>query len=151
MQKDNKKSFKIAKGNFLKLKTDPASAEFAEETLDKKLLFKFKKSKYIKDKKKFKTVNLLSENDVVLELDSENVKRTDYIEKREIDHSTLYSFNAPFRLIHAVVGNLEFLGKNASFPQYVLVLVDLFSSKIYTYPMKSRKHIRQKLEQFYRD
>ena len=103
MQKDNKKSFKIAKGNFLKLKTDPASAEFAEETLDKKLLFKFKKSKYIKDKKKFKTVNLLSENDVVLELDSENVKRTDYIEKREIDHSTLYSFNAPFRLIHAVV------------------------------------------------
>ena len=151
MQKDNKKSFKIAKGNFLKLKTDPASAEFAEETLDKKLLFKFKKSKYIEDKKKFKTVNLLSENDVVLELDSENVKRTDYIEKREIDHSTLYSFNAPFRLIHADVGNLEFLGKNASFPQYVLVLVDLFSSKIYTYPMKSRKHIRQKLEQFYRD
>ena len=151
MQKDNKKNFKIAKGNFLKLKTDPASAEFAEETLDKKLLFKFKKSKYIKDKKKFKTVNLLSENDVVLELDSENVKRTDYIEKREIDHSTLYSFNAPFRLIHADVGNLEFLGKNASFPQYVLVLVDLFSSKIYTYPMKSRKHIRQKLEQFYRD
>ena len=139
MQKDNKKSFKIAKGNFLKLKTDPASAEFAEETIDKKLLFKFKKSKYIKDKKKFKTVNLLSENDVVLELDSENVKRTDYIEKREIDHSTLYSFNAPFRLIHANVGNLEFLGKNASFPQYVLVLVDLFSSKIYTYPMKSRK------------
>ena len=52
MQKDNKKSFKIAKGNFLKLKTDPASAEFAEETLDKKLLFKFKKSKYIEDKKK---------------------------------------------------------------------------------------------------
>ena len=151
MQKDNKKSFKIAKVNFLKLKTDPASAEFAEETLDKKLLFKFKKSKYIEDKKKFKTVNLLSENDVVLELDSENVKRTDYIEKREIDHSTLYSFNAPFRLIHADVGNLEFLGKNASFPQYVLVLVDLFSSKIYTYPMKSRKHIRQKLEQFYRD
>ena len=151
MQKDNKKNFKIAKGNFLKLKTDPASAEVAEETLDKKLLFKFKKSNYIEDKKKFKTVNLLSENDVVLELDSENVKRTDYIEKREIDHSTLYSFNAPFRLIHADVGNLEFLGKNASFPQYVLVLVDLFSSKIYTYPMKSRKHIRQKLEQFYRD
>ena len=99
----------------------------------------------------FKTVNLLSENDVILELDSGNVKRMDYVEKREIDHSTLYSFNAPFRLIHADVRNLEFLGKNASFPQYVLVLVDLFSSKICTYPMKSRKQIRQKLEQFYRD
>ena len=93
----------------------------------------------------------MSENDVILELDSGNVKRMDYVEKREIDHSTLYSFNAPFRLIHADVRNLEFLGKNASFPHYVLVLVDLFSSKICTYPMKSRKQIRQKLEQFYRD
>ena len=33
----------------------------------------------------------------------------------------------------------------------VLVLVDLFSSKTYTYPMESRKQIRQKLQQFYRD
>ena len=71
--------------------------------------------------------------------------------KKEIDHSTLHSFDAPFRLLHADVGNLEFLGKNATFPQYVLVLVDLFLSKIYTYPMKSRKHIHQKLEQFYRE
>ena len=30
-------------------------------------------------------------------------------------------------------------------------MVDLFSWKVYTYPMKSRKQIRQKLEQFYRD
>ena len=46
--------------------------------------------------------------------------------------------------------NLEFLSKNATFPQYVLVLVDLFSSKVYTYSIKSRKQIRQKLEQFFR-
>ena len=151
MQEDNKKTLKIAKENFLKLKTDPASVAFAEETLNKKLLFKLKKSKYVKDITFFKIVNLLSENDAILELDSGNVKRTDYVEKREIDRSTLYSFDASFRLFHADVGNLEFLGKNASFPQYVLVLVDLFSSKIYTYPMKSRKQIRQKLEQFYRD
>ena len=81
----------------------------------------------------------------------ENVNRTDYVKKREIDYSTLYSFNAPFQLLHADIGNLEFLGKNATFPQYVLVIVYLFSSKVYTYPMKSRKQIRQKLEQFYRD
>ena len=49
------------------------------------------------------------------------------------------------------MGNSEFFGKNATFPQYVLVLVDLFSSKIYTYPMKSRKQIRQKLEEFHRE
>ena len=89
------------------------------------------------------------ENSVIFEPDS--VKRTDYVEKREIDHSTLYSFDAPFRLFHADIANLEFLGKNTTFPQYVLVFVDLFTSKIYTYPMKSRKQIRQKLEKFYKD
>ena len=88
-------------------------------------------------------------NETVFE--SENVNRTDYVEKREIGHLTLYSFNAPFQLLHADIGNLEILGKNATFPQYVLVIVYLFSSKVYTYLMKSRKQIRQKLDQFYRD
>ena len=88
-------------------------------------------------------------NETVFE--PENVNRTDYVEKREIGHLTLYSFNAPFQLLHADIGNLEILGKNATFPQYVLVIVYLFSSKVYTYLMKSRKQIRQKLEQFYRD
>ena len=111
-------------------------------------MLKLKKSKYAEDKKFFKLLNLL-ENNVIFEPD--NVTRTDYVEKREIDHSALYSFDGPFQLFHADVANLEFLGKNATFPQYVLVLVDLFSSKVYTYPMKSRKQIRQKLEQFYRD
>ena len=46
--------------------------------------------------------------------------------------TTLYSFDGAFQLMHADVGNLEFLGKNATFPQYVLVLVDLFSSKVYS-------------------
>ena len=143
MDEDKKK---LARSNFDNLKKDPLSAAFAWEILDKKLLLKLKKSK---DKKIFNLVNLLDKKNVTFE--PERVKRTDYVEKREIDHSTLYSFDTPFRLFHADVANLEFLGKNATFPQYVLVLVDLFSSKVYTYPMKSRKQIRQKLEQFYRD
>ena len=132
------------------LKTDPSSAAFAEETLDKKFQLKLKKSKYKDNKFFLKVVNsLLLDDDTVFE--PENVNRTDYVEKREIDNSTLYSFNVPFQLLHADIANLEFLGKNATFPQYVLVIVDLFSSKVYTYSMKSRKQIRQKLEQFYRD
>ena len=130
---DNKKDFKKARSIFNKLKTDPSSVAFAEEILDKKLLLKLKKSKYVEDKKFFKLANLL-ENIVIFE--PVTVKRTDYVEKRQIDHSTLHSFDAPFQLIHAdVVGNLEFLGKNATFPRYVLLLVDLFSSKVYSYPM----------------
>ena len=144
-----KKDFKSAKKTFEKLKLDPSSAAFAEEILDKRLLLKLKKSKYTRDKNFFKLVKFLENDDNVIF--NENIKRTDYVEKREIDHSTLYSFDGPFQLFHADVGNLEFLGKNATFPQYVLVLVDLFSSKIYTFPMRSRKQIRQRLEQFYEE
>ena len=31
------------------------------------------------------------------------------------------------------MGNLEFLGKNATIPRYVLLVVDLYSSKIYVF------------------
>ena len=47
---------------------------FAEELLDKKLLIKLKKSKYVEDKKIFKFLNLNNTN-VIFE--SENVKITD--------------------------------------------------------------------------
>ena len=148
---ENKKnSFKVARETFNVLKVDPFSVAFAEEILDKKLLTKIKKSKYAKDKQFFKLVNVLDNKSSVI-FEPVNIYRTDYIEKREIDRSTLYSFDGPFQLLHAHVGNLEFLGKNTTFPQYVLVIVDLFSSKVYAYPLKSRKYICQKLEQFYRD
>ena len=97
----------------------------------------------------YKLVNLLDSKSVFN--DNKVPTRTDYVEKREIDRSTLFSFDGPFQLLHADVGNLEFLGKNATFPQYVLVIVDLFSSKVYTYSMKSRKQILQKLRLFYDD
>ena len=148
---DEKKiDYKFARDAFNMLKVHPSSVAFAEEILDKKLLPKLKKSRYADDRQFFKVVNLLqNKKNVIFQL--ENVNRFDYVEKREIDHSTLYSFDAPFRLFHGDVRNLEFLGKNTTFPQYVLVLVDLFSSKWYAYTMKSRKQIRQKLEEFYRD
>ena len=56
---EDKKNLKIARSNFDKLKIDPSSAAFAEEILDKKLLLKLKKSKYVEDKKCFNLVNLL--------------------------------------------------------------------------------------------
>ena len=127
---------KAKKKTFEKLKLDPSSAAFAEETLDKKLLLKLKKSKYAADKNFFSAVNLL-DNNVIFD-NNDRINRTDYVEKREIDHSTLNSFDGPFQYFHAGVGNLEFLGKNATFPQYVLILVDLFSSKIYTFSVRSR-------------
>ena len=74
---------------------------------------------------------------------------TDYVDKREIYRSNLYSFDGPFQLLHVNVGNLEFLGKNATILQYVLVVVDLYSSKVYFYLMRSRKQILQKMKMLY--
>ena len=75
--------------------------------------------------------------------------RADYAGKREIDRSTLYSFDSPFQLLHADVGNLESLGKNATFPQYFLVIVDLYWSKVYAYSVASPKQMLQKIKLFY--
>ena len=61
--------------------------------------------------------------------------RLDNAEKREIDRSTLYCFNSPFQLMHADIANLKFLGKSATVPKYALLIVDLFSWKVYVYPM----------------
>ena len=90
--------FKVAKDAFNKLKVDPQSATFAEEILDKKLLVRLKKSKYSRDKQFFKNVNLLDKKSVTF--NPESVSRTDYVEKRNIDRSILYSFSRPFELVH---------------------------------------------------
>ena len=140
---DEKKEFKKAKNMFDALKVDPSSVLFSEEILDKKLLNKIKKWKYESEKLFYKLVNSIESKNVFD--DSKAPTKTDYVEKREIDRSTFYSFDGPFQLLHADVGNLKFLGKNTTFPQYVLVIVDLFSSKVYAYSMKSRKQILQKL------
>ena len=108
---------------------------------------KLKKSRHLKDTQLLKLINL-SDNKYFLD-DDKAPTRTDYVEKREIDRSTLYSFDGPFQLLHADVGNLEFLGKNATFPQYVLVIIDLYSSVVYVYLMRSRKQILQKMKLFY--
>ena len=49
------------------------------------------------------------------------------------------------------MGNLEFLEKRATTPRCVLLAVDLYSSNVYVYPMRSRKQILQKMKQFYDD
>ena len=46
------------------------------------------------------------------------------------------------------MGKLDFLGKNATILRYVILVVDLYYSKVYVYPMCSRKQILQKMELF---
>ena len=129
------------------MKTDPKSVLFSEENIDKRLLKMLKKSRYKKDSLLLKLILSADNTD---QQDNDKIPaRADFVGKRDIDTSTLYCFDGPFQLIHADVGNVEFLGKNATIPRYVQVVVSLYSSKVYIYPMRSRKQISQKMRLFY--
>ena len=68
---------------------------------------------------------------------------TPFVDKRtNIDRSTLYSFSKPFEALQADIVDLRFLAKSA---------VDLFTSKIYVFPMKNRSLLAKKLEVFYNE
>ena len=144
---EDKKLLKEARTIFSNLKTDPNSVLFSEEKIDSRLVKKLKKWKYLKDSLLLKLI-VLTDNKNFLD-DDKPPTSTDYVDKREIDRSTLYSFDGPFQLLHVNVGNLEFLGKNATILQYVLVVADLYSSKVYVYLMRSRKQILQKMKMLY--
>ena len=141
------KTLQKTKNIFEKLKTDPKSILFSEDKIDVKLLKKLKKSLYIKDKQLLKLIDLL-ENSIEQINDNEVPIRVDYVEKREIDISTLYSFDGPFQLLHADVAKLEFLGKSASAPNYALLIVDLYSSKVYVYLMLLENNSSKNLNNF---
>ena len=85
---------------------------------------KQKVSKYGKDSL---LLNLIGTLDQKLDNEEKVPTRFDYVEKREIDRSTLNSFDRLFQLIEADVANLEFLRKSATTPIYYLLAVDLYS------------------------
>ena len=44
-----------------------------------------------------------------------------------------------------------FFSKSAADPHYCLLFVDLFTQKIYTYPMKKGSLLKKKMEAFYEE
>ena len=68
-----------------------------------------------------------------------------------MDHSTLFSISKPFELLHADVADTRFLAKSVVDPKYCLLLVDLFTSKIYIYTIKNKGLLTKKLRLFYED
>ena len=72
---------------------------------------------------------------------------TPFVEQRkDIDRlSSSYSIKAPFELVHADVADIRFFSKPAVDPKYCLLVVDIFTSKTYVYPMKSRSLLARKL------
>ena len=121
---------------------------FLKKKLNIKLVKKFKKLKYSNDKKLLKLIDL-AEN-IIKKFNKNNEKiipvRWDYVEKRKIDRSTVFSIDGPFQLMHA---NLEILGKSAAAPKYALLAVDLYSSKFSVYPMRLRKQLLKYMTALY--
>ena len=70
------------------------------------------------------------------------------IKRSNINHSTLYSISKPFELLHADIVYLRFLAKSPVDPKYCLLIVNLFTSKIYVYPMKNRGLLAKKINLF---
>ena len=54
-------------------------------------------------------------------------------------------------MLHADIADLRFLAKSAVDPKYCLLIVDLFSSKIYVFPIKNRNLLAKKLKKFFED
>ena len=146
-----KENFKRTKNLYNVLKKDEESVLFASERLNKQLLKKIKRSKYEKDilflklYNQVENVNLEEKEDIVPVF-------TPFVEnQRNIDRSSLYSFNGPFQLLHADIADIRFFSKSAVDPHYCLFFVDLFTQKIYTYPMKKRNLLKKKIEKFYEE
>ena len=143
---DEKKLLQKTKNIFSSLKTDPNSVLFSEEKVDTKLLKIFKKSKYAKDSLLLKIIYLV---DNKLEHEEKVPTRVDYVEKRERDRSTLYDFDGPFQVIYADIENLEFCGKSATTPRYVLWLLILIPRKYMFILCVRENKFQKKMKQFY--
>ena len=93
--------------------------------------------------------NLDKENKKIKSLLEKPPLTTQFIEKRnDIDRSTLYSFNGPFQLLQGDIAYISFLVKSAVDPKFFLFFVNLFTSKIYTFPMKTRNLLAKKWNSF---
>ena len=72
-------------------------------------------------------------------------------QKKSPDRSVLYSIKAPFELLNADIADIRFFSKSAVDAKYSLLIVDIFTSKIYTYLMKSRNIMLKRLNSLYND
>ena len=118
--------------------------------MSKSILNKASKSVYEKDKV---FVNLYNQLEDKIFYQNNNVPLfTPFVnQKSNVYHLTLYSIGKPFELLHADITDTRFLAKSAVGPKYCLLLVDLFTLKIYVYPMKNRSLLAKKLKLFYED
>ena len=144
---------KQIKNLFKKLVNDQKSVFFSADKINQTLLNKGRKSIYEKDKVFYNLLKKIDDKDIIYEKEEKRIPfYTPFTpQKKDIDRSTLFSLNGPIQFFHADIAYLQFLAKSAVDPKFALVCVDLFTSKIYVYTMKSRRNLASKLEIFYKE
>ena len=145
---------KQLKNLFGKLTKDSNSLFYSVEKISRNLLKNKRKSVYEKARVFYKFYNETENQDTILDEEDEKTPfRTPFIEqKKHIDRlSIFYSIKAPFESFHADIANIKFLSKSAVDPHHCLLCVNHLSLKIYTYPLKKRSLLANKMEQFYEE
>ena len=136
---------------FRNLQKDPRSVFYSITTLSKSIINKAHIPFYEKDVvfvnlyKKLEDKNFYQKKEIL------PLVTPFFNQKSNVDRSTLYSITKPFDLVHGDIADTRFLAKSAVDPKYCLLLVDLFTSKIYVYPMKNRSLLAKKVCLFYED
>ena len=142
---------KRTKNLYKSLQKDSQSVFFDSEEIKNTHIKKARRSNYAKDKFFLTLYANISEKE---KFQAEPIipSYIPFVEKKsEIDRSTLYSFGGPFELLHADIADIRFFAKSAADPLYCLLIVHLFTQKVYTYPMKKRNFLSRKLELFYNE
>ena len=149
VEKDQEIERKKANNLLRYLIKNEQSIFYAIDRINQNVINRAKRSNYLKDRVFVSIYSKLKDKKLNF---FKNPVITPFVEqKSNVDRSTLYSFKAPFELFHADIADIRFLAKSAVDPHYCLVLIDLFTNKIYTYPMKKRLNLASKLEKFYED
>ena len=136
---------------FRNLQKYPRSVFYSIRTLSKSIINKAHISFYEKDVvfvnlyKKLEDKNFYQKKEIL------PLVTLFFNQKSNVDRSTLYSITKPFDLVHGDIADTRFLAKSAVDPKYCVLLVDLFTSKIYVYPMKNRSLLAKKVCLFYED
>ena len=139
---------------FKKLINDQNSMFYSADKINRTFLNRSRKSGYEKDRVFYKIYKSLEDKDVIYDSEKTRIPfYTPFVElKKDIDRSSaLYSVNAPLQFFHADVADKRFFCKSAVDPKYALLCVDLFSSKVYIYPMKNKSNLARKMELFYKE
>ena len=145
---------KQLKNLYNKLLKNENSVLFAADKINQRLLNRLKKSSYEKDQVFYKLFKKLEQNEEENEKEHGEIPfYTPFVEQRkDIDRSSaLYSINGPLQFFHADLAFLQFFAKSAVDPKYALVCVDLFTSKVYVYTMRTKNNLFKKMEEFYKE